>query len=161
MTFHNADPRMRGIGRLNAWLRANRVVPPFEAHASDAELDSLRARLAAVRLPEAETVYRAAPDPRRWEQGVPLADLVNYWRTEYDWRAFEARLDRIGQFRTTIDGLGIHFLHRRSARADATPLIMMHGWPGSVAEFIDIVDELAELKGPDASAWLLIGAANR
>ncbi|GAA5023460.1 hypothetical protein GCM10023335_56240 [Streptomyces siamensis] len=94
-------------------------VQAFEAHATDADLDDLRARLAAARLPEAETVHRAAPGPRRWEQGVPLADLadvVNYWRTGYDWRSFEKRLNQIGQFRTTIDDLGIHFLHRRSAR---------------------------------------------
>ncbi|WP_370961886.1 epoxide hydrolase [Amycolatopsis sp. cg9] len=113
----------------------------FEAHATDAELDDLRARLAAARLPEAETVRH------RWGQGVPLADLVelvDYWRTGYDWRAFEARLDRIGQFRTTIDGLGIHFLHRRSPRADATPLLLTHGWPGSIAEFVDVVAELAD-----------------
>ncbi|MCE8005396.1 epoxide hydrolase N-terminal domain-containing protein, partial [Billgrantia ethanolica] len=80
--------------------RLDRDVQVFEARATDADLDDLRARLAAARLPETETVYRAAPDPRRWDQGVPLADLVdlvNYWRTEYDWRSFEARLDRIGQ----------------------------------------------------------------
>ncbi|MER6374012.1 epoxide hydrolase family protein [Streptomyces mirabilis] len=134
-------------------------VQAFEAHASDAALDDLRARLAAARLPEAETVHRAAPGPRRWEQGVPLADLVevvNYWRTGYDWRSFEARLDRIGQFRTTIDDLGIHFLHRRSARADATPLILTHGWPGSIAEFIDVVDELADPKDADAPAFHVV-----
>ncbi|RZT94669.1 pimeloyl-ACP methyl ester carboxylesterase [Advenella incenata] len=131
-------------------------VHAFEAHATDADLDDLRARLAAARLPEAETVYRPAPDPHRWDQGVPLADLidvVNYWRTEYDWRAFEARLNQIGQFRTTIDGLGIHFLHRRSKRANATPLIMTHGWPGSIAEFVDIIDELADPKDADAPAF--------
>ncbi|MDZ5697551.1 epoxide hydrolase family protein [Chelativorans sp. M5D2P16] len=134
-------------------------VQAFEAHATDADLDDLRARLAAARLPEAETAYRAAPDPRRWEQGVPLADLVdvvNYWRTGYDWRPFEARLNRIGQFRTTIDDLGIHFLHRRSARADATPLILTHGWPGSIAEFIDVMDELADPKDPDAPAFHVV-----
>ena len=111
-------------------------VHAFEAHATDADLDDLRARLAAARLPEAETVRGAAPGPGRWDQGVPLADLVDvvdYWRTGYEWRSFEERLDRLGQFRTTIDDLGIHFLHRRSARADATPLIMTHGWPGSIA----------------------------
>jgi len=134
-------------------------VQAFEAHATDAELDDLRARLAAARLPEAETVYRAAPDPRRWDQGVPLADLVevvNYWRTGYNWRSFEERLNRLGQFRTTIDDLGIHFLHRRSARADATPLILTHGWPGSIAEFIDVVDELADPKDADAPAFHVV-----
>ena len=134
-------------------------VQAFEAHASDADLDDLRARLAAARLPEAETVHPAAPGPRRWEQGVPLADLVDvvdHWCTGYDWRSFEARLNEIGQFRTTIDGLGIHFLHRRSARADATGLIMTHGWPGSVAEFIDVVDELAEPRDADAPAFHVV-----
>jgi epoxide hydrolase len=134
-------------------------VQAFEAHATAADLDDLRARLTAARLPEAETVYRAAPDPRRWEQGVPLADLVDvvhYWRTGYNWRSFEERLNRIGQFRTTIDDLGIHFLHRRSARADATPLIMTHGWPGSIAEFIDVVDELADPKDTEAPAFHVV-----
>lgn len=134
-------------------------VQACDSHATDAELDDLRARLAAVRLPEVETVYRASPDPRRWDQGVPLADLVDvvdYWRTGYDWRTFEARLNRIGQFRTTIDGLGIHFLHRRSARADATPLIVTHGWPGSVAEFVDVVDQLADPVDPGAPAFHVV-----
>lgn len=134
-------------------------VQAFEARAPEAELDQLRARLAAARLPEAETVRRPAPDPRRWDQGVPLddlVDLVDYWRTEYNWRTFEERLERIGQFRTTIDGLGIHFLHRRSARADATPLILTHGWPGSVAEFVDVVDELADPDDADAPAFHVV-----
>ncbi|WP_086852894.1 epoxide hydrolase family protein [Amycolatopsis kentuckyensis] len=128
-------------------------VHAFEARATDADLDDLRARLAATRLPEAETTGQ------RWGQGVPLADLVDvieYWRTGYDWRAFEARLDRIGQFRTTIDGLGIHFLHRRSARADATPLLLTHGWPGSIAEFVDVVDELADPDDAGAPAFHVV-----
>ncbi|UKD56443.1 epoxide hydrolase 1 [Amycolatopsis sp. FU40] len=127
----------------------------FEARATDAELDDLRARLAAARLPEAETVH----GPRRWDQGVPLADLVDlvhYWRTEHDWRSFETRLGRIGQFRTAIDGLGIHFLHRRSPRADATPLIVTHGWPGSVAEFVDVVDALADPEDPSVPAFHVV-----
>ncbi|MTE18264.1 alpha/beta fold hydrolase [Streptomyces sp. TRM43335] len=134
-------------------------VQAFETRATDADLDDLRARLAAARLPEAETVHRAAPGPRRWQQGVPLADLVDvvdYWRTEYDWRSFEERLDRVGQFRTTIDGLGIHFLHRRSARADAIPLILTHGWPDSVVRFVDVVDELADPKDADVPAFHVV-----
>lgn len=134
-------------------------VHAFEAHATDADLDDLRTRLAAARLPEPETVHGAAPGPRRWEQGVPLADLVDvvdYWRTGYKWRSFEERLDRIGQFRTVIDGLGIHFLHRRSPRADATPLVMTHGWPGSIAEFVDLVDELADPDDASAPAFHVV-----
>lgn len=141
------------MSRLTSDVRA------FEAHATDADLDDLRARLASARLPEAETVYRAAPNPRRWEQGVPLADLVdvvNYWRTGYNWRSFEERLHQIGQFRTAIDGLGIHFLHRRSARADATPLLLTHGWPGSVAEFTGVVDELADPEDADSPAFHVV-----
>ncbi|MFD7156214.1 epoxide hydrolase family protein [Kribbella sp. NPDC059898] len=133
-------------------------VQAFEAHAPQADLDDLRARLANARLPEVETVYRAGPDPRRWDQGVPLADLVElveYWRTAYDWRAFEERLNG-RQFRTTIDGLGIHFLHRRSARTDATPLILTHGWPGSVAEFVDVVDELADPQDDGVPAFHVV-----
>ena len=134
-------------------------VRAFEARATDADLDDLRARLAAARLPEAETVRHAAPGAARWDQGVPLADLVDvvdYWRTGYDWRSFEERLDRIGQFRTTIDGLGIHFLHRRSPRADATPLILTHGWPGSIAEFVDVVAELADPEDAGAPAFHVV-----
>jgi pimeloyl-ACP methyl ester carboxylesterase len=134
-------------------------VEAFKAEVSTADLDDLRARLASARLPEVETVCRPGPDPRRWEQGVPLADLVelvHYWRTGYNWRAFEARLNRIGQFRTTIDGLGIHFLHRRSARTDATPLLVTHGWPGSIAEFIDVVDELADPKDAGVPAFHVV-----
>lgn len=139
--------------------RPSSDIHAVDSHAPEADLDDLRARLAAARLPEAETVHRASPDPRRWEQGVPLddlVDLVDYWRTDYDWRAFEARLDEIGQFRTTIDGVGIHFLHRRSSRADATPLIVTHGWPGSIAEFIDVVDELADPTDADAPAFHVV-----
>ncbi|MDX3193012.1 epoxide hydrolase [Streptomyces sp. MN03-5084-2B] len=139
--------------------RSTSDVHVFEARATDADLDDLRARLAAARLPEPETVRGAAPGPRRWDQGVPLADLVEvvaHWRTGYDWRAFEDRLDRIGQFRTTIDGLGIHFLHRRSPRADATPLILTHGWPGSVAEFTGVVDELADPADAAAPAFHVV-----
>ena len=134
-------------------------VHPFQPHASDGDLEDLRARLAGARLPEAETVYRPAPDSRRWDQGVPLADLtevVDYWRMRYDWRALEERLDQVGQYRTIIDGLGIHFLHRRSTRSDATPLILTHGWPGSIVEFIDLVDELAEPPDPNTPAFHIV-----
>ncbi|KAA6199584.1 epoxide hydrolase 1 [Streptomyces parvus] len=130
-----------------------------ETHATDADLDDLRARLAAARLPEAETVRGAPPGPRRWDQGVPLADLadvVEYWRTGYDWRAFEERLNRMGQFRTTVDGLGIHFLHRRSARPDAVPLLLTHGWPGSVVEFLHVMDELADPRDAAAPAFHVV-----
>lgn len=131
-------------------------IHPFEFRVPDVDLDDLHARLAAARLPEAETV---AAGPGRWDQGVPLTDLIevmNYWRSEYDWRQFENHLHRIGQFRTTIDGLGIHFLHRRSKRTDAVPLVMTHGWPGSIAEFVDVIDELAYPKDVAAPAFHVV-----
>ncbi|MGW5572272.1 epoxide hydrolase family protein [Nocardia thailandica] len=131
----------------------------FDARVADADIDDLRARLGAARFPEAETVGATGPGAARWGQGVPLADLVDlvdYWRTGYDWRSFEARLGDIGQFRTSIDGLGIHFLHRRSARADATPLLLTHGWPDSVVRFVDVVAELADPRDADAPAFHVV-----
>lgn len=143
----------------NDMSQPNNEIQAFEVHASDAALEDLRTRLAAARLPEAETVQRAAPGPGRWKQGVPLADMIDilrYWRTGYDWRLFETRLNQIGQFRTTIDGLGIHFLHCRSARTDATPLILTHGWPGSIAEFAHVIDELVDPKDPGTPAFHVV-----
>lgn len=134
-------------------------VHAFEFRASDADLDDLHSRLRAARLPESETVSPSESGRRRWSQGVPLADLqevVGYWRTGYDWHKFEDRLDAVGQFRTIIDGLGIHFMHCRSARVDAVPLIMTHGWPGSIAEFVDVVDALANPDDPGAPAFHVV-----
>jgi epoxide hydrolase len=132
-------------------------VEPWETHTPEADLDDLRTRLAAARFPERETIDVANSD--RWRQGVPLADLaetVDHWRTDYEWRSFEDRLNRIGQYRTTIDGLDIHFVHRRSSRPDAVPLILTHGWPGSIVEFIDLIDELAEPAHVGAQAFHVV-----
>ena len=132
---------------------------PFEARAADEELTALRERLASARFPERETTRAGASGRERWYQGVPLADmvdLVEYWRTGYDWRAFERRLTEIGQFRTVVYGLGIHFLHRRSPRPDATPLVMTHGWPGSIAEFVDVIDELTEPQDAETPAFHVV-----
>lgn len=134
-------------------------VRPLQVRTSDADLDDLIGRLNNARLPEAETVLTATPGSRRWDQGVPLADLtdtVHYWRTEYDWRSFEDRLNRMGQYSTAIDGLSIHFLHRRSARTDAVPLILTHGWPGSIVEFLDVADELANPEDATAPAFHIV-----
>ncbi|MDR6166799.1 pimeloyl-ACP methyl ester carboxylesterase [Microbacterium paludicola] len=139
--------------------RPSEAVSPFVRRAADAELDDLRMRLRAARLPERETTRPDAHGWERWQQGPPRADvaaLVEYWRTVYDWRSFERRLAEIGQFRTVIDGLGIHFLHRRSSRLDAVPLIMTHGWPGSVAEFVDVIDDLAEPNDPTMPAFHVV-----
>ena len=112
------------------------VIERFDARVTDTELGELRSRLAATRWPEAET------DPR---QGVALAglqELCAYWRDGYDWRRCDERLAAVGRFRTVVDGIGICFLHARSGRADAFPLVLTHGWPGSVVEFLDAIDPL-------------------
>jgi pimeloyl-ACP methyl ester carboxylesterase len=116
------------------------AVQPFRIQASDDALDDLRRRLRATRWPEREVVGD-------WSQGTPLAylqDVCSYWAEKYDWRERERRLNRFPQFRTDIDGLGIHFYHVRSKHADALPLVMTHGWPGSVVEFQKVIAPLAD-----------------
>jgi pimeloyl-ACP methyl ester carboxylesterase len=115
-------------------------IRPFRIEIPQAEIDDLRERLARTR-------WSAEIPGRGWERGVPvdyLKGLVEYWRTEYDWRAHEARLNEHPQYTTTIDGANVHFLHVRSDNPDATPLMLIHGWPGSVVEFIDAIGELAD-----------------
>jgi epoxide hydrolase len=112
----------------------------FRIAVADAELDDLRARLRATRWPEREAVDD-------WSQGVPLdylKELCRHWAEDYDWRATERRLNALPQFRTTIDGLGIHFLHVRSPHSDALPLVMTHGWPGSIVEFLGVIGPLTD-----------------
>ncbi len=113
-------------------------IRPFSFRASDEELAELRRRIAATRWPEKETV-------RDHSQGVPLAtmrELARYWATEYDWRKAEAKLKALPQFITRIDGLDIHFIHVRSKHQNALPLIVTHGWPGSILEQVKIIDPL-------------------
>jgi epoxide hydrolase len=115
-------------------------VAPFRIEVPQDILGDLRARLAGTRWPEAETVAD-------WSQGVPLGylrELCRHWADGYDWRATEARLNRLPQFRTQIDGLGIHLLHVRSPHPDALPLVMTHGWPGSVVEFLKVIGPLTD-----------------
>jgi epoxide hydrolase len=111
-------------------------IKPFALAVPETELDDLRRRLRATRWPGPATDA---------SQGVELGDLqalCAYWAEEYDWRATEARLNAAGQFRTEIDALQIHFLHVRSSAPDAFPLILTHGWPGSVVEFLDVLEPL-------------------
>jgi pimeloyl-ACP methyl ester carboxylesterase len=115
-------------------------VTPFRIDVPDSELRDLRERLRRTRWPERETVAD-------WSQGVPLdyvRELCRYWADEYDWRATEARLNELPQFRTEIDGLGIHLLHVRSPRPDALPLVLTHGWPGSIVEFSKVIEPLSD-----------------
>ncbi|MDG9717963.1 epoxide hydrolase [Streptomyces sp. DH24] len=115
-------------------------VRPFRLDVPQRDLDDLHDRLDRTRWPEGLT-------GTGWAYGVPpeyLRELVRHWRHEYDWRAAEARLNEWPQFTTTIDGANIHFAHVRSAEPNATPLIVTHGWPGSIVEFLDVVGPLAD-----------------
>jgi pimeloyl-ACP methyl ester carboxylesterase len=124
------------------------TIRPFSVDIPEEDLVELRRRIAATNWPERETV----PDQ---SQGVPLAmiqELARYWATEYDWRKVEARLNALPQFTTEIDGLDIHFIHVRSQHEDALPLIVNHGWPGSVIEQLKIIDRLTDPTAHGASA---------
>src|SRR5690348_12023766 len=121
---------------------------PFEVHMPEEDLADLRRRIAAVRLPSKELVADRS-------QGVQLAtiqELARYWATEYDWRKCEARLNALPQFITTIDGLAIHFIHVRSKHPNALPLIVTHGWPGSIVELLKIIDPLTNPTAHGGSA---------
>jgi pimeloyl-ACP methyl ester carboxylesterase len=114
------------------------AIQPFRIAADESALEDLRRRLRATRWPERETVDD-------WSQGIPLAyvqDVCNYWADKYDWRAREVQLNRFAQFKTEIDGLGIHFLHVRSPHENALPLVITHGWPGSIVEFQKVIEPL-------------------
>jgi pimeloyl-ACP methyl ester carboxylesterase len=124
------------------------AIRPFHINIPEEELVDLRRRITATRWPEQETVTDAS-------QGVQLATiqkLARYWGTDYDWRKVEARLSALPQFVTTIDGLDIHFIHVRSKHPDALPLIVTHGWPGSVIEQLKIVDPLTNPTAHGGSA---------
>ena len=117
---------------------AGNAILPFNVHVSDADLKDLRQRILATKWPKKEPVADAT-------QGVQLATiqkLAHYWATDYDWRKFEAKLNALPQFITNIDGVDIHFIHVRSKEKNAMPLIITHGWPGSIIEMLKIIDPL-------------------
>ena len=117
---------------------------PFTVQVPDRELADLRRRLTSARWPEPATV----PD---WSQGVPLEwlrDLCAYWADQYDWRRLEQRLNALPQFLTDLDGVSVHLIHVRSPHPAARPLILTHGWPGSVVEFLDVIEALARPEDP-------------
>jgi len=116
------------------------AVRPFRVGVAEEDLEGLRRRIDATRWPERETVHDDS-------QGVPLAtmqDLARSWATVYDWRKLEARLNVLPQFMTELDGLDIHFLHVRSCHGDALPLIVTHGWPGSIIEQLKLIGPLTD-----------------
>jgi pimeloyl-ACP methyl ester carboxylesterase len=122
-------------------------IRPFHVDIPDEALDDLRRRIAATQWPEQETVGDQS-------QGVPLATiqkLARYWMTDYDWRKCEATLNALPQFITEIDGLDIHFIHVRSQHEDALPLIVNHGWPGSIIEQLKIIEPLTDPTAHGAS----------
>jgi len=124
------------------------AIRPFQVDFPKSELSDLRRRINATRWPEQELVTDAS-------QGVQLATiqkLANYWQTDYDWRKVEARLNELPQFMTEIDGVDIHFIHVRSTEAGALPLIITHGWPGSIIEMLKLIDPLTNPTAHGASA---------
>ena len=135
--------------------RSEAEIRPFRIEVPQAALDDLGERLARTRLP-------AEPEGIGWSRGVPvgyLRELAEYWRTAYDWRRHEARLNQLPQFTTTVDGANLHFLHVRSPEPEATPLLLIHGWPGSVVEFLELIGPLTDPRahgGDPADAFHLV-----
>jgi pimeloyl-ACP methyl ester carboxylesterase len=126
----------------------NESIRPFRINVAQSELDDLRGRILATKWPEPETVSDNS-------QGVPLdlmQDVARYWATDYDWRRCEARLNALPNFMTTIDGLDIHFIHVRSPHQNAMPLIVTHGWPGSVIEQLKLIEPLTNPTAHGGSA---------
>jgi pimeloyl-ACP methyl ester carboxylesterase len=116
------------------------AIRPFKIDIDPSELDDLQRRLEMTRWPESET-------PDDWSQGIPLAymkEVVDYWRNGYDWREREAKLNGFDQFQSEIDGLDVHFIHVRSPEENAKPLLITHGWPGSVVEFQKVIGPLSD-----------------
>jgi epoxide hydrolase len=130
------------ISSRASWANAasDTAITPFAFRATDAALSNLKDRLDQTRLPERET-------EAGWEQGPPLSaerDLIEYWRSSYDWRRGEADLSRWPQYRTQLDGLGIHFIHVQSRHRDALPIILTHGWPSTILLFRHVIGALAD-----------------
>jgi len=123
-------------------------IRPFTVDIPEAELDGLRARIAATRWPEKEPVA----DQSQGVQSQTVHELARYWASDYDWRKVEAKLNALPQFMTEIDGLDIHFVHARSKHEDALPVVVCHGWPGSVIEQMKIVDLLTDPMAHGGSA---------
>src|SRR4029077_10365906 len=119
---------------------ATKDLSPFTVHVPQPALDDLKKRLPKARWPDKEPVAD-------WSQGVPLAKaqaLIEYWRTHYDWRRIESTLNGLPQFRTQIDGLGVYFIQVRSKHENALPIILTHGWPGSIIEFLQVIGPLTD-----------------
>jgi pimeloyl-ACP methyl ester carboxylesterase len=139
-TTESGSAFAKGPSRNFALPPAHETVAPFKVRVSQALLNDLSTRLALTRWPDKET-------SSGWAQGVPLSKaqwLIEHWSKHHDWRSFEELIDGIPQFRTSLDGLGIHFLHIRSKHEGALPLLLTHGWPGSFIEFLDVIAPLTD-----------------
>ena len=139
-TLANSQPLPNETSMPEAKLANNAPILPFEIQVSDAAIEDLQRRLASTRMPDqlAQT---------SWEYGTDssyLAELLSYWQNDFDWREQESQLNQFDQFKTEIDGLDMHFIHQRSENPDAIPLMVVHGWPGSVAEFTKIIGPLTD-----------------
>ena len=131
---------------------ADAKIESFRVEVSDAVLDDLRARLKQTRFPD------EVPDTA-WEYGANLAylkELVEYWRTKYDWRAHERAINRFAHFKANVDGLGIHFIHEPGKGPNPKPLLLIHGWPGSIYEFMELIPMLTDpaAHGGDAQGFV-------
>src|SRR6187551_1091192 len=115
-------------------------IRPFHVEIPEEQLDDLRRRIAATRWPSRELV----PDRSQGVQLATMQELARYWATDYDWRKAEAKLNALPQFRTEVDGVDLHFIHVKSPHENALPLIMTHGWPGSVIELLEAVGPLTD-----------------
>ena len=142
---------LAGSKVAQALTDASTAIRPFRVQFSDADLADMRRRVNATKFPEKETV-------NDFSQGVPLATIqkvAQYWGTQYDWRKVEARLNAQSNFLTEIDGLDIHFIHARSKHANAMPLIVTHGWPGSVIEQMKVIEPLTNPTAHGGSATVV------
>jgi len=155
------DPDRREVIAASAAVAASGLIPtqayaattsdtirPLKVNVPEAQLTELRRRINATRWPERETVA----DESQGVQLTTMQELAHYWATDYKWRKAEAKLNALPQFITEIDGLDIHFIHVRSKHANALPLVVTHGWPGSVIEQLKIIDPLTNPTAHGASA---------
>ena len=143
-----SNTRRHGMGQTSARATDTTAIRPFHVSVPEAEVNDLRRRINATKWPERETVTDAS-------QGVQLATiqkLAHYWANDYDWHKCETRLNALPQFMTNIDGLDIHFIHVRSKNPNALPVIITHGWPGSIIEQMKIIDPLTNPTAHGGSA---------
>ncbi|MEH1887705.1 epoxide hydrolase family protein [Nostoc sp.] len=146
--YSKVTPKETTMTQLETLHTDTTTIRPFHINVPQAALDDLRRRIIATRWPEKETVA----DQSQGVQFATIQKLAHYWATDYDWRKVEAKLKALPQFITTIDGLDIHFIHVRSKHENALPLIVTHGWPGSIIEQLKIIDPLTNPTADGGSA---------